>query len=202
MEYLDNQDWVDALRGDCAQRDRALGHLREILLRGLTSSFGGRSDVSSLEDVAHEALMKIMANLATFRGTSRFTTWAMSIAVRTAISERRRARWRDVSLDEMVEAGRIAPAEEKDGRTGEEKIAYECLVSVVRDALANSLTDRQRQTIEAELAGVPPEEIGYRMGTNRNAVYKLGYDARARLKKIILEAGWSEVQVRQIVSVQ
>jgi len=199
VDYHDNQEWLDALRADGAKRDEALGRLRDILLRGLRSSFSARTDIASLEDVAQEALVKITSKLESFRGTSRFTTWAMSIAVRTAISEVRRARWRDVSLDEMVDAGRIAPAEEKNGRAGEEKIAYERLVRVIREALANSLTDRQRQTVEAELVGAPPDEIAQRMGTSRNAVYKLGYDARARLKKIILEAGWTEVQVRQLV---
>lgn len=198
MDYNDNQRWIDALRGDGMEREEALGCLRDILLRGLRSSFASRTDLSSLEDVAQEALIKITSKLDTFRGTSRFATWAMSIAVRTAISEARRARWRDVSLDEMVEAGRIAPVGENNGRAGEEKIAYERLVGVIRTALT-SLTERQRQTIEAELAGAPPDEIAHRMGSNRNAVYKLGYDARARLKKIILESGWTEEQVRQLV---
>ena len=35
----------------------------------------------------------------TFEGRSQFTTWAYKIAVRVALNELRRRRWRDVSLD-------------------------------------------------------------------------------------------------------
>ena len=46
-----------------------------------------------------KALIKILDNLSSFRGESRFTTWAHKICVRTAFAEMRRSRWRDVSLN-------------------------------------------------------------------------------------------------------
>lgn len=202
MDLQNDQDWLDALASSGDQRERALTQLRELLVRGLRRGFAGRSgrSDSSVEDAAQEAVLKIIANLHSFQGASRFTTWAMSIAVRTAIGQARRAHWRDVSLDEMVEAGRIRPAAKELQRTGEDKIAFERLVGVILKGVQNALTEKQRQTIEAELAGAPTDEIATRMGVNRNAVYKLGFDARARLKKIILESGWTEQQVRQLMS--
>ncbi len=53
------------------------------------------------------------------------------------------------------------------------------------------LTEKQRQTLLAELNGMPQEEIGRRMGSNRNAVYKLAHDARKRLKQGLEAAGYT-----------
>ncbi|MBE9523892.1 MAG: transposase, partial [Chloroflexi bacterium] len=54
------------------------------------------------------------------------------------------------------------------------------------------LTDRQRDAILAVMAGgMPLEEVARRMGTNRNALYKLIHDARKHLKQQLLEEGLS-----------
>jgi RNA polymerase sigma-70 factor (ECF subfamily) len=51
------------------------------------------------------------------------------------------------------------------------------------------LTDRQREAVVAViLEGMPIAEVARRMGTNQNALYKLLYDARKKLK-LRMEAG-------------
>lgn len=50
---------------------------------------------------AQEALVKILDKVDTFRGESKFSTWAQKIAVRTALTELRRKRWENVSLQDM-----------------------------------------------------------------------------------------------------
>ena len=50
----------------------------------------------------------------------------------------------------------------------------------------------------AELGGMPQEEIGRRMGSNRNAVYKLTYDARRRLKRGLEAKGYTDSDVRGV----
>jgi len=60
-----------------------------------------------VEDSVREALILITKRLQSYRGDSRFTTWALSIATHVTLSEMRRSRWSDVSLDQMVEAGQI-----------------------------------------------------------------------------------------------
>ncbi|MDH4136346.1 MAG: hypothetical protein OEW09_06480, partial [Anaerolineae bacterium] len=54
--------------------------------------------------------VKILDGLDSFRGESRFTTWAQKIAVRVAFTELRRHRWRDVSLDEMTGSPEADPS--------------------------------------------------------------------------------------------
>ena len=58
------------------------------------------------------------------------------------------------------------------------------------------LTDNRREALLAELAGLPLEEIGRRMGRNRNAIYKLTHDARKRLKQGLEAAGYSWADLR------
>jgi len=68
----------------------------------------------SAEDFVHEALLRILDNLNSFRGESRLTVWAQKICVRTAFAEMRRSRWRDVSLEEVIDRsgeGAVAPAD-------------------------------------------------------------------------------------------
>ena len=87
-----NQEWLAALRGP--GRDEALADLRALLVRGLGYALAGHPNVddSALEDFAQDALLKILAGLDSFRGESRFTTWAQKIAVRVALTELRRHR--------------------------------------------------------------------------------------------------------------
>jgi RNA polymerase sigma-70 factor, ECF subfamily len=88
-----NEQWLTELRGP--ERDRALADLRVVLVRGLKVALRGRVRQGleeAAEDFAQEALIKILAGLDTFRGESRFTTWAQKIAVLTASTELRRRR--------------------------------------------------------------------------------------------------------------
>ncbi len=57
----------------------------------------------------------MLGGLATVRGDSRFTTWAVTVAVRVAFTELRRAKWQDVSLDRLVED---APARQPTAPSG------------------------------------------------------------------------------------
>ena len=93
-----NQQWLEALRGP--GRDEALVDLRTILMRGLHFALADYRGVSeaALEDFVQDSMLKILASVDSFRGESRFTTWAQKIAIRVALTELRRHRWRDVSL--------------------------------------------------------------------------------------------------------
>src|SRR5829696_2146053 len=98
-----NDQWVERLQGP--KRDEALADLRTVLLRGLRAALYGNAidPQPSVEDFVQEALIKILGNLDSFRGESRFTVWAQKITVRTAYAEMRRRRWRDVSLEEAID---------------------------------------------------------------------------------------------------
>ncbi len=186
-----DQSWVGRLRTTGAVRDRALRELRELLLLRLRQTFRGRSGVDEalLEDITQESLLRTLGHLEQFRGKSRFTTWATAIAVRVAFTELRRRHWKDVSLDQMLaETPRtedcvLAEVDGDQVRRG--------LVETMYHLIESELTAKQRVALLAELQGMPLEEIGRRMGSNRNAVYKLTHDGRQRLKRGLEAAGYS-----------
>lgn len=188
-----NEDWLLAL--DDIPDSVVLADLRETLLRGLRYALKQRYHVteSDLEDFVQDALVRVLDNLSTFRGESKFTTWAQKIAVRVAFSELRRKRWENISLQDLVqddsstadtsESSPLSwlPSSEL---TPERQITQQNLGALLNYLIQEELTDLQRQAMTAiALKGMPLEEVARRMGTNRNALYKLLHDARKRLKQ-------------------
>jgi RNA polymerase sigma-70 factor (ECF subfamily) len=186
MAERTNQEWLAELRGP--GHDQALADLRARLVRGLRYAMADRSSVTEadLEDWAQDALMKILAGLDSFRGESRFTTWAQKIAVRVAFTELRRQRWKDVSLQDLTapyDGEDITPAVLTDpAASPEQRAAQPMIAEMVHRLIAEELTERQVLTA-VMMGGMSLEEVARRMGTNRNALYKLLHDARRRLQK-------------------
>ncbi|HEV2093313.1 MAG TPA: sigma-70 family RNA polymerase sigma factor [Rubrobacter sp.] len=192
-----------------SERDKALAELRVVLVRGLRGALTGRAggdfDPAAIEDFAQDALVKILRNLDSFRGESRFTTWAQKIAVRVAFTELRRKQWRDVSLQDLVArygATKVRLDTLTDPLpTPEQLISQQVLLAMLERSIAEELTDWQRQALVAvEINKVPLEEVARRMGTNRNALYKLLHDARQRLKKRMIAEGISPQDLLPVIS--
>ena len=196
MAERTNDEWLAELRG--VERDHALDDLRHLLVRGLRYAMADRPSVTEtdLEDFVQDALVKILDALDSFRGESRFTTWAQKIAVRVAFTELRRRRWADVSLQDLTsryEDEDLTPAVLTDpAASPEQRTTQQMLLEMVQRLIAEELTERQRQAITAAMiGGMPLDELARRMGTNRNALYKLIHDARQRLKARMIEEGLS-----------
>lgn len=187
MKERGNEEWLADLRGSA--RDEALADLRAFLVRGLGYALASRSDVDEviIEDFVQDALLRTLDKLDTFRGESRFTTWAQKIAVNVAFTELRRRRWQDVSLDEIVESqGMDFVPDMMIDRSAkpDEQATQHIFLETLDRLIKTELTEKQRQALVAvRIQGMPLEEVARRMGTNRNAMYKLLHDARQRLKK-------------------
>ena len=65
------------------------------------------------------------------------------------------------------------------------------LIATLQDLIDNDLTEKQRLAIRAFLSGFSTDGIAERIGTNRNAVYKLIHDARNKLKQGLEDSGIS-----------
>ena len=198
MRFLTNQEWLSALRAQDNQL--ALEDLRLRLAHGLHYALAGRAPdglrESLEEDVAQEAVLKVLASLDTFRGESQFMTWATKIAVRLAFTELRRKRWQDISLEGLLkveEEQDYTPAILADKTPSPEQLAERTMMmETVEKMILESLSERQRQAIMAVLAGgAPMDEVARKLGTNRNALYKLLHDARLRLQKRLAAEGLS-----------
>ena len=154
-------------------------------------------DQAFVEDVVQQALVHILDHLEQFQGRSRFTTWAMAITVRLAMSALRRKRWQDVSLESMTAPIEGVPAWDRDDTTSPAQHAEQhAMVETLNRLIDEALTDKQWMALTAELGGMPFEEIARRMDSNVNAVYKLLHDARQRLKHGLETAGYTAEDVR------
>lgn len=195
-----NQEWLDDLQGP--EQYIALGDLRQVLLKGLRYTFVSHRKMNEddLEDFVQEALLRVLASLDTFRGASRFTSWAKKIAVRVALTELRRKRWKDVSLDELTSGDSSAefiPRFMADPTAGpEHQAVQQAVLEHLEHMIQEELTEKQRRALVAVvIKGMPLDETARRMGTNRNALYKLLHDARQRLKNRMLLEGISAQEV-------
>ncbi len=205
MNTRTNQEWMEALREPI--EDQALSDLRVILLRGLRATLSSRvdRDLDMLtEDFAQDALLKILKSLETFRGESRFTTWAQKIAIHVAFTELRRRRWKDISLQSLIETpdgDEYTPAILTDFSASPEREATQNdILELVYDLIETELTERQRTAIVAIIqGGMPIAEVAERMGTNRNALYKLIHDARQRLQQSLEERAGINAQELMIL---
>lgn len=193
-------NWPAALRAtDSAEQAAAVGELRAVLQNGLRVALNGRGDVSEahLEDFAQESLLRVLNRLDQFQGRSKFTTWAQAIALNVAFTELRRKRWQDVSLDALVADGErlTEPAMIADDVLGADEDRTR-LVAILRHAIENDLTPKQRAAILGELREMPFDQIVELLGTSRSAAYKMLHDARRALKQRLHEAGITGVDIQ------
>ena len=194
------EEWHLDLRASGARRDEAVAHLHRLLLRAARFEVFRRSSslprLSAVEldelaqDAAGDAAVSVLRRLDDFRGDSSFRTWAYKFALlEAAVKVRRRAwRHREVSL-EPEHWERLAHA----GPGPDEDAESRALLETVHDGIRNVLTPWQRQVlVAAVLEGVPIDVLAERVGSNRNALYKVLHDARRRLREHVAEAGFPE----------
>ena len=192
MTARTNEAWLSDLRTNGEIRSRALEDLRVVIQRGLPYALSrwlspDQPQFGALvEEVTQETLLRVLDQLGTFEGRSQFTTWVHKIAVRIALTELRRKRWRDSSLDELTENEDAPPPPGllADSQAGPEISAERGdMLLRVRRIIEEELTDRQRQAlILLGVQDMPIEDAARKLKTNRNALYKLLHDARLRLR--------------------
>ncbi|MFN1834250.1 RNA polymerase sigma factor [Balneola sp. MJW-20] len=198
--YQTNDDWIRAL--EPPPDEAALDQLRSFLIRGLKASLYKNVDRGLddfVKDIAQDALLKILDNYKSFRGDSKFTTWAMKVAVREGYTELRKKRYKDISLEEY---SRYDP-DEKDvieiehQQAQPDQQAHESiLVQKVMDIMEEELTEKQKKVLQLlMIEQIPMTVVTDMMQSNRNAIYKLVHDARMRLKSKLEREGIDHEEV-------
>lgn len=194
-----NSEWIEHLSSDGDEKEEALTDLRAVIVRGLPyalSSWLSPADPQFddlIEEVAQETLLRVLTHMDTFEGRSQFTTWVQKIAVRQAITELRRKRWQDTSLDGLleVEGTTVGTRLMVDPSPSPELITEQSeMMEQIQRLIKEALTEKQSKAMIAiRVHGMPIEEVAKRMDMTRNALYKLLHDARIRLKKRMEEEG-------------
>jgi RNA polymerase sigma-70 factor, ECF subfamily len=189
--------WIRALDATGPERDAAIDSLHALLLRAAVTEVSRRRSTAPTsgadrDDIAvqaaDDALMAILRKLHTYRGDSRFTTWAYKFALLEAASALRRRPWhgRELPLEaegweRLADNARMSPACQAEASE---------LIEAVRAAIAEVLTPHQRGVLVAlTLNDVPIDVLAERRGTTRNALYKTLHDGRRKLRVRLTEEG-------------
>jgi RNA polymerase sigma-70 factor (ECF subfamily) len=148
---------------------------------------------NDLDDLANQAaddaLVSVLARLDSFRGASRFTTWAYKFALLEAAVKLRRRAWqgREIPLEPETWSLFSSAAIEPD-----ESAEQSELLENLQRAIDEVLTPHQRRVLVAlALNGVPIDVLAERLKSNRNALYKTLHDARRKLRGHLEAVGLS-----------
>jgi len=180
--------WLTALRARGEERELAIVRLHALLLRAArfeanrrraTTRLGGAELDHLAVQAADDALLAVLARLDTFRGASRFTTWAYKFAIyQTAVAMRRRA-WQDREVPLAPESWALLPDPGEQPQQHAEDVE---VLAAVRRGIA-ALTPHQRDVLVALAVNeVPIDVLADRLGTTRGALYKTLHDARRKLR--------------------
>jgi RNA polymerase sigma-70 factor, ECF subfamily len=188
----------EALHQTGATRDAALAELHGLLLRGAHHELRrrwntlARLSIPDIDDLANQAaddaMTAILAKLDSFRGESRFTTWAYKFALLEAGVKARRRAWegREISLDDESWR-RLADRSPSAQEAAEGADALRAIVAAIESAL----TPHQREVFTAlALNGVPVDVLAERLTSTRGALYKTLHDARRKLRAALVDAGY------------
>jgi RNA polymerase sigma-70 factor, ECF subfamily len=194
----ESAEWVQALAGGGPRREAALTRLHDRLLRiarGEAARRGPRLSIAGpeLDDLAHQAaadaLLAITAKIGQFRGESRFTTWAYKFVIFELSAKIGRHFWRQPRVpmfaedwDRLPSRFDVDPAHEAEWRD---------LLTALRRAVDSELTPRQREVFVAiVLNDVPLDTLVVTLASSRNAIYKMLFDARRKLRAALVANGY------------
>ncbi len=206
-----NAEWLADL-GDGEPQAKALADLREYLRRAVFVYLDRhRADLSHLdrrelehlaEDCVQDALLKILDKLDTFRGASKFTTWAYRFVINVAAGELRLHRWRTLSIEMLVgehEVSLFTFLGDRETPDPETAAARNQILDTIHQIINEELTERQRfALVNVHLRGVPMADVARQLNSTPNNVYKLIHDARKKLKAGLHRRRYSEADVLAI----
>lgn len=197
---LNQIDWVSRLKGTEPDRSQAIAELRTILIKGLNKVLTPRgADSNTIEDIVQESVVRILDKIDQFEGRSQFVTWAMSIAINHGISMLRRKHFRNVSLDDVASDSEMKwEVEDPHTQDPEDISEKNVLLSKLQNLIQENLTEKQRTLIMSHLKGVPMDVLVERIGTNKNAIYKLFFDAKTKLKAGLETAGYNVGDIQRL----
>jgi RNA polymerase sigma-70 factor, ECF subfamily len=196
---VESVGWLQMLSGTGPEREGAVERLHALLVRAARSEVARRSRLvagghpSDLDDLAvqaaDDALVAVLSKLHTYRGDSRFTTWAYKFALLEAAVRLRRRPWIGRELPLETDGWAQLPDDRGASPAGQAEASE--LMGAVRDAIAEVLTPHQRAVLVAlTLNDVPIDVLAERRGTTRGALYKTLHDGRRKLRARLRKDGF------------
>jgi RNA polymerase sigma factor (sigma-70 family) len=193
----ENRRWVRDLGSQGPAREAACSELYTLLLRVAMSEARRRApmlrlDGPELDDIAHQAaadaLMAVTERLEKFRGEARFTTWATKFVIFDVATKMNRHHWRRHEVPyEAEDWSRIAS---RFDLGPEDEAQVREFTAAIKDAVEETLSERQRLVFVATvLNGMPTDVLADELGSTHNALYKMLFDARKKLRAALVARG-------------
>jgi RNA polymerase sigma-70 factor (ECF subfamily) len=195
----ESRAWITDLEDSGQPHHEAVARLHQLLLGAARFEVNRRRATmphlrgNDFDDLAmqsaDDALVKVLSKLDSFRGDSKFTTWAYKFALLEAAVNLQRRAWqgREVPLEPKTWSFFSADSSSPQSRA-------ECgeLFETLEDAISNVLTPHQREVLVATtMNGVPIDVLAERLNSTRGALYKVLHDARHKLRTHLAMRGLS-----------
>jgi RNA polymerase sigma-70 factor (ECF subfamily) len=134
-------------------------------------------------------MLAILAKLAGFRGESRFMTWAYRFVILEVSSKLGRHYWRNPPV--ALDAGQWELLPDRLGVDPQQHAEAAGILAEVRRVVEDELTAHQRRIFVAIVVDqIPLDALGARLGLQRNAVYKVIFDARRKIRRALVAKGY------------
>jgi RNA polymerase sigma-70 factor (ECF subfamily) len=165
--------------------------LAEVRRRAVGTPVAGRE----LDDVAHQAaddaMLGVLAKLADFRGESRFITWAYRFVVLEVSAKLGRHYWRHPPA--VLDAGQWERLPDRLGIDPARQAEAAGVLAEVRRVVEEELTAHQRRIFVAVVVDqVPRDALAAELGLQRNAIYKVIFGARRKIRRALVAKGYLE----------
>lgn len=142
------------------------------------------------QQAAADAMIIIVEKIETFRGDCRFTTWAYRFAALIVGSKIRRHPWhkpnRPFHAEEWLDSAAWS------GDQPEVNFDAREMAAIIRRVVSTDLTPHQREVLIASVVDeTSADDLAQRLGSNRNAIYKVLFDARQKVRLALRAEGFT-----------
>jgi RNA polymerase sigma-70 factor (ECF subfamily) len=190
--------WLSRLAAASGERQAAERELHARLVRIALAEVRRRSASTpvtgqELDDLAHQAaadaMLAMLAKLGDFRGESRFITWAYRFVILEVSSKLGRHYWRHPPV--ALDAGQLERLPDRFGIDPVRHAELAGILAEVRRVVEDELTEHQRRVFMAIVVdGIPLDALAAQLGLRRNAIYKVIFDARRKIRRALAANGY------------
>ena len=136
-------------------------------------------------------MLVILAKLGDFRGESRFITWAYRFVILEVSSKLGRHYWRNPPV--APDAGQWERLPDRLGIDPARHAEPAGILAEVRRVVDDELTVHQRRVfVTVVVDGIPLDALAAELSLRRNAIYKVIFDARGKIRRALVANGCLE----------
>ncbi len=134
-------------------------------------------------------MLAILGKLTEFRGESRFISWAYRFVILEVSSKLGRHYWRNPPV--ALDAAQWERLPDRFGLDPHQHAEAADVLAELRRVIETDLTAHQRRIFIAIVVdGIPLDALAARLGLQRNAIYKVIFDARRTLRRALEAKGY------------